>query len=343
MSEIKQNILYITRDRIYLHHDHEVLKVREDGKDILSIPLHHLEGITFFSYSSISPSLLHHCLEKGIFVSFLTPRGKFLGRLEGSRSGNVLLRKEQFKKSEDPDFRAGVARYLIAGKLQNSRSNLLRSGRESKNEEDAKLLKEASDHLQYSIKKLEFQNETASIRGYEGEGAKTYFSVFDKMIIQQKEDFNFLRRTKRPPRSRTNALLSFIYALLTNDCVSACQATGLDPFVGFLHDERSGRPSLALDLMEEFRPFADRFVLSLINRKQIQAKDIKEKPGSVYQLEDGARKYVIAAYQERKKAEIFHHTLDQNSTIGELPFLQARILARHIRGDLENYIPYLWK
>lgn len=343
MAEIKQNILYITTEGLYLHHEGEVLKVEQRDETLLKIPMHHLQGVTVLNHCVLSPSLLNKCLTKGIYVSYLTARGKFLGRLEGATSGNVLVRKAHFKKSEEPDFVLNACRSIVAGKIQNSRLNLLRSARESRDEKTEREIREAAERLATNLGKIEDAKSADEVRGYEGESARSYFSVLDLCIVQQRDDFQFEKRSRRPPRSRINALLSFVYSLMTNDCVSALQASGLDPYVGFLHVERPGRPSLALDLMEEFRAFADRFVLTLINRKQIQPYDINEKPGSVYTLTDSSRKALLVAYQERKQEEITHHFLESKTRVGELPFLQARIMARHIRGDLPRYIPYIWK
>ena len=343
MAEIAQNILYITREGVYLHHELELLKVKEKDETLLKIPLHHLRGITFFGRGSMSPSLLQKCLQKGIFVTYLNSNGRFLGRLEGSGAGNVLLRKEQILKSEQEEFSLNVARAFLAGKIQNARLNLMRTAREIQEETQAEELRAIAEKLNKSLKSLKKAADRDSLRGHEGDAARAYFSVFDHCITSQKDDFQFQGRTKRPPRSRVNALLSFYYSLLTNDCMAACQSCGLDPFVGFLHRDRPGRPSLALDLVEEFRAFADRIVLTLINRKQIQAKDIHERPGSVYSLTDDSRKKVITVYQERKQDEIHHPLLDIKVRIGELPFYQARVLSRVIRGELPEYIPFLWK
>lgn len=343
MADVKLNILYITLDGLYLHHELEKIKVEQKHETILEIPIHHLQGITIFGICSISPSLLQKCLSRGIYISYLTPRGKFLGRLEGANSGNVLLRKLQFKKSDIEVEKIKIAKSILAGKIQNSRLNLLRSARELKDDKKEKDIRNVVADLDSNLVLLENAETLTSIRGYEGNSAKKYFSVFDHCIIQQKDDFVFMKRMKRPPRSRINALLSFAYSLITNDCVSACQAVGLDPFVGFVHTERPGRPSLALDLMEEFRPFADRFVITMINRKQIQVSDIIERTGSVYMMTDAARKNFLTAYQNRKQEEITHYLLNQKCRIGELFILQARILARSIRGEMDMYIPYIWR
>jgi len=310
MSELRQNVLFVTKEELYIHHDLEVVKVEQKGKTIYKIPLHHLEGIAIFGNSMISPSLMNKCLKNGIYISFLTQKGKFLGRVEGASSGNVLLRKEQFRKSEKEEEKLKISKAMIAGKIQNSRLNLLRSAREVENPEFETELRDVTKHLENNLGLLKEADSLSSVRGYEGDSAKKYFSVFDRCIILQKDVFEMSKRTKRPPRSRLNALLSFAYALVTNDCVSACQAVGLDPFIGFLHTERPGRPSLALDLVEEFRPFADRFVMTLINRRQIQKEDILERTGSVYHLNDEGRKKILSAYQIRKQDEITHHFLE---------------------------------
>ncbi len=343
MPSIRLNTLYVTTDGLYIHHEGELVLVERKRETILKIPLHHLEGITVLAHSSLSPSLLQKCMQKGVPVSYMTDRGRFLGRLEGAHPGNVLLRKEQFRQSERDTRKLVYARSFIAGKIQNSRLNLLRSARDSTNSAAEQALRSVASDLEKRLLLLASAPDVNSVRGYEGEAARVYFSVFNHCILQQKDDFQFDRRSRRPPRSRLNALLSFGYAMITNDCVSACQAAGLDPYIGFLHEERPGRPSLALDLVEELRPFVDRFVLTLINRRQIQAKDIIEKPGRVYQLNDAGRKTFLAAYQSRKQEEITHPLLEMKCRIGDIFTLQARILARSIRGDIDTYIPFIWR
>ncbi|MCB1190442.1 MAG: type I-C CRISPR-associated endonuclease Cas1 [Leptospiraceae bacterium] len=343
MSNIVQNILYITKDELYVHHELETVKVEHKKQTLLKIPIHHLRGIVIFSTSSISPSLLHKCLSLGISVTYLSINGRFMGRLEGYKSGNVLLRKEQFRKSENDNFKVKIAKSVVAGKLQNSRINLLRTARETKEGESENTIRLVVSQIESNLEKLRSCDSLNEIRGYEGSSAKLYFSVFNHCILHQKEDFSFDKRTKRPPRSRVNTLLSFLYSMFTNDCLSACQSVGLDPFVGFMHEERPGRPSLALDLVEEFRAMSDRLVLTMINRKQIKKEDITERPGAVYSLNDDGRQKVLKIYQERKKEELTHHYLNTKCMIGEIPLLQARLLARTIRGEEENYIPFIWK
>ncbi len=341
MADVKLNILYITKDGLYLHHENDVLKVEEKSTTLLKIPIHHLQGITIMSLSNISPSLLQKCMSLGIYISFLSNRGRFMGRLEGANAGNVLLRKKQFRITEIEKIK--ISKLIIAGKIQNQRVNLLRTARDMKNEMVENEIRDVVKSIEEILPRLESADSLESIRGYEGICAKNYFSVLEHCIVSQKEDFTFKNRTKRPPRSRVNALLSFAYSMITNECISALQAVGLDPFVGMLHEERPGRPSLALDLVEEFRPFADRFILTLINRKQIQKSDFEEREGSVYLLNANGRKTFLTAYQTRKSEEITHYYLDQSCTISELFLLQARLLARAIRDEKETYIPYIWR
>ncbi|MCS6985493.1 MAG: type I-C CRISPR-associated endonuclease Cas1c [Leptospiraceae bacterium] len=343
VAEVRQNILYVTQSGLYLHHELEMLKVKKGDDTILSLPLHHLQGIVIFGVSSMSPFLMRKCLERNIHVAFLTENGRFLGMIHGSFSGNILLRYHQFQKSQEPFFRLKIARSLVAGKIQNQRQLLLRRARESKNELEEAQLREAANFLGSILQKLPDVDNLDSLRGLEGESTKRYFQCLNFSLLRSREEFSFDRRTRRPPRSRINALLSFTYTLLTNDYVSACLATGLDPYCGYYHTLRPGRPALALDLMEELRPFADRFVLSLINLRQINPDDIEERPGGTYFLRDHAKKVLLKAWQERKHEEITHDYLGQKCMILELPMLQARILARTIRGDIETYVPYLWR
>ncbi|MEW6536431.1 MAG: type I-C CRISPR-associated endonuclease Cas1c [Candidatus Auribacterota bacterium] len=342
MTEIRQNILYVTKQNTWLHHDLEVVKVDYEGKTIFQVPIHHLEGIALFGVISVSSSLMYKALERGVSISWLTEWGKFLGRVEGVASGNVLLRREQFRKADDPAFRTALSKRLVAGKIRNTRLNLLRAARDI-GEAETGSIEYALKEMARCLEKLEFADSGDTVRGLEGMAAKYYYDNFNYMIRQQKEDFCFDGRNRRPPKDRVNSLLSFFYALMTNDCVSALQSVGLDPFVGYLHCERPGRPSLALDLMEEFRSFADRVTLSIINLKQVTANDFVEKPGSVFFMKDDIRKEIIKIWQTKKQDEIHHELLDRKCRIADLPHLQARILARTIRGDLKDYQPFLWR
>lgn len=343
MAEVRQNILYITQQGLYLHHELEVLKVEQKDKTLLSLPLQHLQGVVIFGVCSISPSLMQKCLQRNIHITFASERGRFMGMVQGSYSGNILLREAQFKLRQNAGDCLAIAKIFIAAKLQNQRQLLLRRARESDNTNEEAELRETSSWLEESIRQVALVKNAEALRGVEGEAAKRYFSNLNYCLTQNKEEFAFDKRTRRPPRSRINALLSFAYALLTNDCVSACQATGLDPFCGIFHSLRPGRPALALDLVEEFRSYADRFVLSLINRKQIQGDDIEIKTGGVCSLQGDAKKRFIKAWQERKQEEVTHEYLNQKCYVFELPYLQARILAKTIRGELKTYVPFLWR
>jgi CRISPR-associated protein Cas1 len=343
MAELRQNVLYLTTEGLYVHHELEVLKVKQKDTVLISVPLHHLHGIVIFGASSMSASLMYKCLQRGICITYLTRNGRFLGMVSGSFSGNILMRSQQFKLSQDEKFCLNLAQSFIAGKIQNSRQVLLRSARENDDEKEAALLRNAAVELETAIKRIPAAKSCDELRGIEGDAAKKYFSVLNYCIRKNRSAFEFDKRTRRPPRSRINALLSFAYSLFTNDCISACQASGLDPFCGFFHTLRPGRPALALDLIEELRPFADRFVLTLINRMQIQPEDIEEKIGGTYTIKENARKRFIQSYQERKHEELTHDFLQQKCLVMEIPFLQARILGRVIRGDIKNYVPFLWR
>jgi CRISPR-associated protein Cas1 len=267
--------------------------------------------------------------------------GRFLARVVGPVSGNVLLREAQYQAHLDPERCAGVARSIVAGKVHNQRSVLLRAAREAGNAEKKNDLGKAAERLSGYLSRLESSHDIDEIRGFEGQSSSDYFSVFDHMILSQRTDFKFANRNRRPPRDRINALMSFLYALLMSDCTAAAEGVGLDPQFGYLHSLRSGRPSLSLDLMEEFRPvFADRLALSLVNKQQIGADHFDLRPGGSVLLNDEGRKVVLTAYQKRKQIEVHHPLLKSKTPLGLVPHLQARILARHLRGDLRDYYPY---
>jgi CRISPR-associated protein Cas1 len=277
-----------------------------------------------------------------VALSFLGYNGRLVARVDAPVSGNVLLRRNQFRKADDPVFSLSVARHCVAGKVQNARNNLMRGARDAGSAKDKELLAEAGQLLANHLAHVGRAQDMNELRGHEGIAAKDYFEALPALIKQQKEGFRFEGRNRRPPRDPVNALLSFTYALLLHDCVAALTAAGLDPNVGFLHVDRPGKPSLALDLMEEFRPaLADRLVLSLINRRQVQPGGFESREGGAVEMDDATRKAVIAAWQDRKKEELSHPLLEQACRVGQLPFLQARLLARAIRGDDEAYIPYL--
>ncbi|OGQ85217.1 MAG: subtype I-C CRISPR-associated endonuclease Cas1 [Deltaproteobacteria bacterium RIFOXYA12_FULL_58_15] len=336
------NTLFVTTQGTYLATEGETVVVKVEHKVKLRVPLHMLEGIVCFGNVSASPFLLGRCAERDVGVSFLTERGRFLARLQGPVSGNVLLRRQQYRWADDGERSATVARACVAAKIANCRRVLQRAIRDHGGH--SKGLLAAVDSLARSMTGLAAAASVDSIRGIEGDSARVYFSVFDDLVTTSDDAFRFKKRTRRPPTDAVNALLSFIYTLLLHDIASALEAVGLDPQVGFLHRDRPGRTGLALDLMEEFRPFlADRLTLSLINRKQIESGGFEAREtGGVY-MDDDTRKTVLVAYQERKAEEIKHPFLGEETTVGMLVHLQARLLARHLRGDIDAYPAFFWK
>jgi CRISPR-associated protein Cas1 len=311
----------------------------------LSIPIHHLESVCVFGASSISPPAMDLCWEHGVAINFLSENGYLQARVTGVADTSVTLRRAQFRVADDPVRAAAIARQIVAGKIQNSRNSLLRGGRETNDTAEQRQLTDAADALARQLSDLAKTNPPLDqLRGIEGMAAQTYFSVFGLLLKQQRDDFAFTTRSRRPPRDRINCMVSFLYALVRHDCIAALTSIGLDPFVGFLHADRPNRPSLALDLMEEFRPWlADRLAVTLINRQQIQPDHFVLREGGAVEFTDTGRKLVIKAYQERKQESLNHPLLDQNLRIAQLPFVQARILARHLRADLPEYLPLVPK
>lgn len=336
------NTLFVTTQGAYLSRQGEAVVVRVDGREGLRVPIHMLGSIVCFGRVGFSPFLLGLCGEQGVAVSFLTENGRFLARAHGFTSGNVLLRREQYRRADDGPGAARIARTMVAAKIANSRTVLLRAARD--HPAAAGPVQGAVMQLDRCLAVCSRDVTVDALRGTEGEAARTYFSVFDHLVVAQKEDFAFRDRSRRPPLDPINALLSFLYAMLANDVRAACEAAGLDPAVGFLHTDRPGRAGLALDLMEEFRAFlADRLALSLINRRQVQGSGFRTGSSGGVEMDDETRKTVLAAYQRRKQEEIRHPFLGELTTIGLLPHLQARLLARHLRGDLDGYPPFIWK
>ncbi len=328
----------------YVHRDHLTVKVEVEKETRLSVPIHHLESVSVFGNVMMSPGVMRLCAEHGAAITFMSETGRLIARVDAPQSGNVLLRREQFRMADKPEECLKIARWIIAGKLQNSRGVLMRTARQIEDTADVQALDKAAASIAYFIKKLEFAQSVDEARGYEGEGAQIYFSVFNNLMKQQREDFKITDRNRRPPLDPANALLSFSYTLLLHDCVSALVAAGLDPSVGFLHTDRPGRPSLALDIMEEFRSVvADRHVLTLINRKEVDKSCFTVREGGAVEMSDAARKAVVSAYQQRKQEEVTHPLLDQKMTVGMLSFCQARLLARYIRGDIAEYPPCVLK
>jgi len=338
------NTLFVMTEGSYLHLESETLKVKVDGATRLQVPLHHLGGLVLFGNVMTSPFLLHKCADDGRSVVLLDRNGRYRCRMIGKVGGNVLLRHQQHLAMEDVAQQVPVVRNMIAGKVQNARQVLLRAQRESKNAEDVATLQTSVGLLGRTVERLQPATDIEFMRGLEGEAARVYFGCLDLIITQNREDFRMTGRSRRPPRDRINALLSFLYVMLLNDCISAIEAVGLDPQMGFLHVMRPGRPSLGLDLMEELRPIlADRLALTLINLRQIVANDFEERVGGAVYLNDKGRKAVVAAYQKRKQDEVQHPVLEQSVPLGLIPHVQARLLARHLRGDLEAYTPYLYR
>ena len=336
------NTLYVTTPESYLHLDNETLRVEVDRATRLRVPLHHLSAVVCFGHVSVSLPLMHKLADSGVSLVMLDAHGRFKARLEGPVSGNVLLRQAQHRLAGDPAFSLAVARNCIAGKLRNCRQVLLRGAREAKVADDAAILARGAADLAAALRALPDAGDTDTLRGVEGEAARQYFAALNALIrAPVRQLFRMDGRSRRPPRDRINALLSFVYSLLMNDCRSAVEACGLDPQIGFLHVVRPGRAALALDLMEEFRAFADRLVLSLINRGQIGHGDFVEREGGAVMLEGDARKTVLVAYQERKQENLSHPLLSETLPLGLLPHFQARLLARTLRGDCAEYLPYL--
>lgn len=339
------NTLYVLTPNAYLHLENNTLRIDVEREKKMQVPLHHVGSVVCFGNVLVSPAVMHRCADEGIGLVLLDQNGRFKARLEGPVSGNILLRQAQHHAAGDERFSLDVALAIIAGKLRNARQVLLRGAREASDGADRVALGAAADSLASSIRNLVAAKDLDMVRGMEGEAAKTYFSALPFVLRKDaRAHFAMNGRTRRPPRDRFNALLSFLYAMLMNDCRSAVEAVGLDPQLGFLHAVRPGRAALALDLMEEFRAvLADRLVLTLINRGQIGAGDFAEREGGAVSMSDEARKTVIVAYQERKQEEVTHPLLEAKTPIGLLPMLQARFMARAIRGEMEGYLPFLAK
>lgn len=341
------NTLYVTTEGAWLRKDGANVVMEVEGEIRGRLPAHMLESLVCIGRVLVSPPLLGYCAEQGISVCYLTPNGKFLARVEGPVSGNVLLRREQYRRTDDAQGCATIVRNLLLGKVHNQRVVLGRALRDHGDglvDAAQATLAQAHKRLGRIADKLLLEPQLDVLRGLEGEAAQAYFGVFDHLIRVDSPALRFTGRSRRPPRDAVNALLSFLYTLLTHDCRSALETVGLDPAVGFLHRDRPGRPSLALDLVEEFRPLlADRLALSLINRKQLSARDFRSLDNGAVLLKDEARKVVLTAYQERKREELRHVFLEEKAPIGLFPYIQAQLLARHLRGDLDAYPPFLWK
>lgn len=338
------NTLYVTSPDGYLSLDGENIVILDKDQEVGRIPLHNLEAIVSFGYRGVSPALMGGCAKRNISLSFLSPQGKFLARVTGSVQGNVVLRKRQYEVSCDTEVCIGIAKNYILGKVFNSRWILERATRDHALLIDVEKIKRASAFLRTSMENIKQCKDMAQLRGYEGEAASIYFGVFDSLILQQKKDFVFQGRTKRPPCDNVNAMLSFVYTLLTGMIASALETVGLDPYVGFMHTDRPGRVSLALDLIEELRSvLADRFVLTLINKKMVTGKDFTKKEDGAVIMNDTARKLLLIEWQNKKKDVITHPFLGEKVEWGMIPFVQSMLLARYLRGDLDEYPPFFWK
>lgn len=338
------NTLFINSEDAYLALENENVVVLRGEEKMGQYPLTILENIVSFSYKGASPALMGACAARDIHLCFLTPNGRFLARVCGQSRGNVLLRKEQYRVSDDSAQSCMVARNMIFGKIFNSRWVLERMLRDHAMRADLPSLSAASAQLQNRLEDVRQINDLDALRGAEGLASAAYFGVFDQMILNQKDVFHFDGRNRRPPRDRVNAALSMTYTLLAHDCASALESVGLDAYVGFMHRDRPGRASLALDLMEELRaPLADRFVLTLINTRVLQQKHFKTQADGAVWLTDDGRKALLSAWQSRKKVEITHPFLKEKMAWGLVPYVQALLLARTLRGDLDGYPPFLWK
>ena len=336
------NTLYVTTQETYLRKEGETVVVEKDKTVLLRLPIHTLQGIVTFGNVMASPFLLNLCAERGVCVSFMSESGRFLARVTGPVSGNVLLRLEQMRAYEDRMRKGGIARSFVIGKLLNARNIILRCIRD--HGESAILREAAEKHVDVLRRVKDSLPDAERLRGLEGEAGAAYFGCFNELIVAQKEDFAIAGRNRRPPTDPMNALLSYLYTLLAHDCRGALEGVGLDPQIGFLHEVRSGRPGLALDLMEEFRAvLADRVALSLVNLRQVGSCDFRTTESGAVEMKDEKRKVILQAWQKKKQEVILHPFLDERVPIGLLPHLQALLLARHLRGDLDAYPPFLLK
>src|SRR3990170_2033702 len=337
------NVLYVTAPDTYLSLDGENIVVKKEENVAMRVPLHNLENVICFGYSGASPALMGACAERNIGLCFLSQSGRFHARVIGKVKGNVLLRKKQYLISENEAESVKIAASFLVGKISNSRKVIERALRDHALLVDVKTLTDTSASLKEIMRAVNSCKTTDDLMGFEGSAAKIYFSVFDQLILQQRDAFYFKERSRRPPLDNLNAILSFLYTILTSEVASALETVGLDPYVGFLHQDRPGRPSLALDLMEELRSFfVDRLALSLINRKQITGKGFVQKESRGVIMDDDTRKKVLTVWQERKKEQITHPFLKERIDFGLIPYVQALLLARFLRGDLDAYPPYFW-
>ena len=335
------NTLYVTQPDSHLRLDNDTLRLLVGDETRLRVPLHHLGAVVCFGHVSLTAPLMHRLADESIALVLLDASGRFKARLEGATGGNVLLRRDHHRRIEDGAFALELGRRIVAGKLRNQRHVLLRAAREARDAADRSALARAAQSLAASQRALRGAPTLDAVRGVEGEAARGYFAALNRVVrADRRAAFSMDGRSRRPPRDRVNALLSFLYAMWMNDCRSACEAAGLDPQMGFLHALRPGRAALALDLMEEFRPLADRLALSLVNRLQLSPADFDEREGGAVALQPQARKAVVVAFQERKQEPLTHPLLGEQVPLGVVPLVQARLLARHVRGEADCYVPF---
>jgi len=338
------NTLFVTTQGAYLSKEGETVVVSVNKETKLQLPIHTIQGIVCFGQVSISPYLMGFCAENKVAISFLTEYGNFLASIQGKISGNVLLRREQYRRADSEIYSSQITRSILMGKIANCRTVLQRALRDHYDKVNKDELNGASKNLSLYLNQIQKTDKLDELRGIEGAAANNYFDVFDHLIVSQKNDFKFNKRNRRPPLDEINCLLSFLYTLLMHDVRSALESVGLDSCVGFLHRDRPGRPGLALDIMEEFRPFlADRLTLSLINREQVRKKEFKKMESGAVLMDENLRKKVLIAYQKRKQEKIIHSYLKENVHIGILFYIQALLFARYLRGDIDGYPVFIWK
>lgn len=338
------NTLFVMTEDVYLALENDNVVVHQSEKVLAKVPLHSIEGIMCFSYKGASPALMGRCGEIGVSMSFYSPRGRYYCSILGEENRNVLLRREQFRFADDANAALDYAKSFIIGKIYNAKWVLERTKRDHALRVNVERLTEQSGKLSIALSSARQSSSMDELRGVEGLAAKDYFYAFDDLVLRNKDDFFFTDRSRRPPLDRLNALLSFCYSILTNDCIAALQGVGLDPYVGFMHTDRPGRASLALDLVEEFRPvLADRFVLTLVNTGAVKPDDFEIRENGGVFLSDSGRKKVLSAWQKKKSEQILHPFLQEKIPWGLVPYVQALLLTRAVRGDLDGYPPFLWK
>ena len=338
------NTLFVTTEGAYLRKKRETLVVEINNETALKLPLIALSNIYCIGRINMSPAFMHHCLKLGIGIAFFSIYGRFMARVQGPKSGNVLLRRQQYRWADDEEHSADISRYIIGAKISNSRNVLQRVLRNKTDLVGRDEVKSAIARLYFSLKQVQNNGDLNVLRGIEGDAANIYFGVYDRLITSQKETFSFAGRNRRPPRDAVNAMMSFLYAIILQDCVSALEGVGLDSYVGFLHRDRPGRQSLALDMMEEFRAMmGDRLVLSMINRNQVSADEFEVSENGAVCVGDKVKKKILAEYQSRKQDEIVHPVIGEKVKIGLLFHVQAMLLSRHIRGELDFYPAFIWR